>query len=134
MPVVAADLTSPTGELQSAWFADLSAALAVWIPLGEAQAPVGATTEQADAITTAYTYARAYEAKLAEMAGTPNRQNTAGVEFNEEYTKEQRAWFADKAAYWRGQLSVALAAASPPAVVIDSPPRSSFSQPIARSF
>lgn len=135
MSVLAADLTSPKGELQTTWFADLSGSLAIWIPLGEAQAPVGATTAQADRITTAYAYWRAYSAKAAEMAGTPNKQNTAGVEFNEEYTKEQRAWFDGKAAEWLAEFNAAVSDATPSTVtVIDNAPRASFAQPIARSF
>jgi hypothetical protein len=135
MPVVAADLTSPTGELQPTWFADLPAALAVWITLGEAQAPAGATTEQADRVTTAYAYVRGFEDVLLRAAGDPNSVSIDKGDISLSFSKDQRDRFAAKVAKWEAELAAAIGAIGEVApVVIDNPPRASYSQRIVRSF
>lgn len=141
MAILPADLMLPpagTGELDPAWWAPglLPTLLAVWIAAGEGQAPGGASGAQADAITTAYAYGTAYDAKVLQMAGTPGRENLAGTEFNSEFAKDQRDRFAERALYWWGQFSTAVADATPVVAVpaVDNAPRASYSQPIARSF
>ena len=134
MAVLAADLTSPKGELQSAWFGDLPAALAVWIPLGEAQAPAGATTEQADRVTTAYVYWRGFKDVLLRAAADPNSVSVDSGDISLSFTKDQRDRFAAEADSWRAELDAALADASPVVTLIDNAPRASFSQPITRAF
>lgn len=135
MAVLPADLTSPTGELQSAWFADLNAALAVWIPLGEAQAPTGATTEQADRVTTAYVYVRGFRDVLLRAAGDPNSVSIDKGDISLSFSKDQRDRFADELAKWEAELAAVIAEVGAVApVVVDTPPRASFSQPIARAF
>lgn len=136
MAVLAADLTSPTGELQPAWFGDLPGALAVWIPLGEAQAPAGATTEQADRVTTAYAYWRGFKDVLLRAAGDPNSISLDSGDLSLAFSKDQRDRFAAEALRWETELDAAKAdvSAPPPPVVIDNAPRASFSQPIVRAF
>lgn len=142
MPLLPAAFILPpggTGELDPSWWGDgalVGDLLPAWIASGEGEVPAGAGSSAADAVVRAYVYGTAYDNKAGQLAGTPNKQNTAGVEFNEEYTKEQRAWFEAKAASWWTKFASAVAEATPvtPATVIDSPPRVSFAQPIMRAF
>lgn len=135
MAVTAADLTSPTGELQTAWFADLPAALAVWIPLGEASVPAGATTGQVDRVTRAYAYSRGFRDVLLRAAGDPNSVSIDKGDISVSFTKDQRDRFAVELAKWEAELSTAIAVVGAVAVtVVDNPPRASYSQPIVRSF
>jgi hypothetical protein len=133
--VTAADLTAPNGELQSAWFGDLPAALAVWIPLGAAQAPAGATTAQADRVTTAYAYWRGFEDVLLRMSRDPNSVSIDKGDISASFSKDQRDRFALKADQWRAELDAAVAAVGEVVtVVIDNAPRASSSQQFVRSF
>lgn len=70
MAVVAADLTHPQGLLPVEWYS--AGDLEVWITRGGATAPVEASSEQVDGITTAYVYWRAHEAKGRAILGTPD--------------------------------------------------------------
>ena len=135
MPVTAADLTADVGELQPSWFADLPAALEVWIPLGEAQVPAGATTEQADRVTRAYVYSRGFRDVLLRAAGDPNSLSIDKGDISVSFTKDQRDRFAVELAKWEAELSTAIAVVGAVAVaVVDNPPPVSYSQEIRRSF
>lgn len=134
MAVTAADLTSPTGELQAAWFSDLSAALAVWIPLGEAQVPAEATTEQADRVTTAYAYVRGFKDVFLRAAGDPNSVSFDKGDVSLSFTDGQRKIFQAQVALWEEELAAAIGEAGVVVTFVDNAPRSSFSQPIVRGF
>jgi hypothetical protein len=70
VPILPVDLTLPAGKMPADWHA--TDALQEWIAQGYASAPLEATTEQADAIATAYAYWRGYEAKAATWLGSPD--------------------------------------------------------------
>jgi len=138
MAVTSADLTYPpggTGEIRPDWFSgeDLADLLAVWIAAGEALVPSGGTPEQSDRLVTAYAYWKAYDAKAALMAGAVNSLSIDGGDLAISYAKDQRDFFIGKASFWRLAYEAALAEEES-GVVIDNPPRSSYSQPIAFSF
>lgn len=136
MAVVAADLTADKGELQPVWFGDLPAALAVWIPLGEAQVPVGATTAQADRVTTAYVYWRGFKDVYLRACGDPNSVSVDKGDVSLSFSKDQRDGLAKEAADWKAEFDAAVsdAAAPTPPAVVDNPPAVSYSQPIVRAF
>ena len=50
-----------------------------WIDLGYASVPAEATTEQSDAIATAYTYYRGYRARADTLLGSPDNVAGGGI-------------------------------------------------------
>lgn len=135
MAVVAADLTAPKGELQTTWFTNLPASLAVWIPLGVALAPSGATTAQADRVTTAYVYWRGFSDVLLRMSGDPNSVSIDKGDISASFSKDQRDQFAAKVAEWRAAYEAAVAAVGEVAAVFaNEPPRASSSIHFAQGF
>lgn len=134
MAVIAADLTAPTGELQTAWFGDLPGDLAVWIPLGVAQVPSGATTEQADRVVTAYAYWRGFKDVLLRAAGDPNSLSIDKGDISISFTDGQRKIFAAQVTLWEDALNAAIGEVEEPVAVIDNAPRVSYGQAVARAF
>lgn len=136
MAVTAADLTSPTGELRTDWFTDpdLPTAAGVWITLGEAQVPDGATGAQSDAVVTAYAYVRAYGDMLRRMAVDPNSISIEKGDIAVSFSGDQRAlvngWLTD----WEDALATALADVDTEVIVTYDPPRVSQSVRAAVSF
>lgn len=110
MPVTAADLTYPEGEIRTEWFSgeDPPANLALWISEGEAAAPAGATADEIDAIALPWAYFRAYDAKTMQMAGSPDSVNLDGLARTQ---VKGRDFFAAKAKEWKGVFEAALSAA-----------------------
>lgn len=110
MPVTAADLTYPEGEIRTEWFSgeDLPANLAFWISEGEAAAPAGSTTAEIDAIARPWAYYRAYDAKTMQMAGSPDSVNLDGLARTQ---VKGRDFFAAKARAWKTEYEAALAVA-----------------------
>lgn len=135
MPVTAADLTYPEGEIRTEWFSgeDLPANLALWISEGEAAAPVDASSEAVDTISRAWGYYRAYDAKTLQMAGSPDSVNLDGLARTQ---VKGRDFFAAKAKAWLAAFNSAVAEASvvttPDAMV--SVPRASSSIPFTVAF
>ena len=115
MPVVAADFLIPDGELQPAWFEgqDLTAWLTAWIAAATLTVPAEATSEQADAIVTAYGYWRAYRAKCGEMAGTPNSVALAG-ELSATTSDGRMNKFCEWAEQWKAAYQEAVEGAGGP--------------------
>lgn len=134
MAVLAADLTAPKGELQTAWFADLPGSLAVWIPLGVAQVPSGATTEQADRVTIAYAYWRGFEDVLLRASGDPNSLSIDKGDISLSFSKDQRDRFAEKRGEWKEAFVAALVIEEPVADAASEVPRASASVRFTQSF
>lgn len=133
MAVTAADLKTPTGYLDSAWFVDLDTALDVWLGLAEGWVPVAATPEQADAVVTAYVYWRGFKDVLLRSARDPNSLSIDKGDISISFTDGQRKYFASEAATWQAAFNDAVEVVVPP-VVIDNAPRASYSQTIVRAF
>lgn len=140
MAVTPVDFILPptgTGELDPAWWAagalqaDL---LPVWIAAGEAAAPDGASTEQADAVTTAYAYGTAYDNKALAMSAAPNSVSVDKGEISAAWTDKQRERVAARAAYWWEKFATALAEATLPPETAYAPPRVSSSVRATVSF
>jgi hypothetical protein len=129
--VTAADLTYHVGEIRADWFPDetLATVLAAWIAAGTLLVPVGATTEQSDAIVRAYAYGTAYDAILLRMAGAPG---SAGLgDLSAAWSKDQRDRFAEKSAEWWAAFDTALAVSD---TVVSAAPRASFAQQAVTVF
>lgn len=107
MSVAASDLIYPVGEIEEEWFApeDVGANLTLWI--GQATVPDAATPEQADAITAAFAYVRAYDAKLMKLAATPDSANVDDLSAT---VKDSRVWFRAKRDAWQARLDAAVLA------------------------
>jgi hypothetical protein len=131
--VTAADLTSPTGELQTAWFSDLPGNLAIRIDQGEGWVPEDATLLQADAVVTAYVYVRGFRDVLLRAARDPNSISIDKGDISISFTDGQRKLFAEQVSKWEVEFDAAVAATAV-VTVVDAPPRASFAQPIVRSF
>jgi hypothetical protein len=134
--VTVADLTAPTGELQASWFStpSLATAAGIWIVLGADRVPEGATSDQSDAVVTAYVYWRGYGDVLMRMARDPNSVSIDKGDISASYAADQRKYFAAKVAEWKSAYDVAVNDVTAVAAVIDNAPRSSSSQQILRSF
>lgn len=137
MAVTAADVTAPTGELRPEWFTspDLPTAAGVWIGLGESQVPDGATSEQSDAVVTAYVYVRGFSDLLLRMSADPNSVSIDKGDISASFAKDQRDQIAGKAAKWQATYDALLdeIAAGSVEVAYD-PPRTSYSQVATVSF
>lgn len=135
MPVTAADLTYPMGEIRSEWFAgeDLSANLTLWIGEGEAAAPDGSTQAQIDALARAHGYWRAYDAKLMQMAGSPDSASIDHGDLSRTIT-QGRKYFATKAAEWRSVYDAVLESAGTLVIESTPTPRASQSLPVTVAF
>jgi hypothetical protein len=122
--VLAEDLIHPAGKLPADWFT--APDLEVWIAAGEQTAPEEATAEQADAITTAYAYWRAHEAKALAVLGSPDTVSLDGMggrtTSNGRYDR-----LMDQAAVYRGEWEVAVAGATPEVETVAPPPLASRS-------
>lgn len=136
MAVAAVDLTAPTGELQTAWFTtpSLATSAGIWIALGEAKVPEGATSGQADTVVTAYAYWRAFGDVLMRMARDPNSVSIDKGDISASFAADQRKYFAAKVAEWKTAFDTAVGEATVATLVIDNAPRSSSSQQVVRSF
>lgn len=113
MPIVAADLTYPTGEIRPEWFAgeNLAANLGIWIVQGYAAATDGGISEEAsaDAVARAFGYWRAYDAKALSLAATPNSVDIAG-EIGVSGFTGQAKFFREKANEWKMVYDALIAA------------------------
>lgn len=136
MPVTAADLTYPVGEIRTEWFTgeDLSANLALWIGEGEAAAPVGSTTAQVDTIAEAWGYVRAYDAKTMQLAGSPDSASLEGL--GSTTLVKGRDFFDARAKAWRAVYDAAVGAAEAGSTVAENvaAPLASTSAPFSVSF
>lgn len=133
MSVTAADLTAPTGRLQSNWFVNLPGNLAIWLAQGAAWVPEDATSEQADAVVTAYGYVRGFEDVLLRSARDPNSLSIDKGDISISFTDGQRKIIQSWLAKWQAAFDAALEAVVP-TPVIDAAPRASYSQTIVRAF
>ncbi|HEU4588144.1 MAG TPA: hypothetical protein VFS11_05835 [Gemmatimonadales bacterium] len=103
--VTAADLTSPTGELDRAVLfpadsaSDFAKRLNAYLADGERRATTAGVTAQAtfDAAVTAWAYHRAYDAKAQALYGLPATSEVAG-EGSAQYLVTQMNYYAQKAA------------------------------------
>jgi hypothetical protein len=123
MAVTAADLTAPTGELQTAWFVNLPGNLAIWLAQGALWVPEGADSEKADAVVTAYVYLRGFRDVLLRAARDPNSLSIDKGDISISFTDGQRKLFAEQVDKWEAELSAATAVTA----VIDNAPRPSRS-------
>ena len=108
MSVTAADLTAPTGELQSTWFTDLSGNLAIWLSQGEAWIPEGATQAQADAVVTAYGYVRGFRDVLLRAAKDPNSISLDKGDISLSFTDGQRKVLEAQVTRWEAAYDAAI--------------------------
>jgi hypothetical protein len=135
--VTAADVTAPTGELNPDWFSspDLPTAAAVWIGLGEELVPGTATSEQADAVVTAYTYVRAYGDLWGRMLVDPNSVSIDKGDLSIAFAADQRAGIKALINKWQATYDALLEEIAAGSVeVAYNPPRASYSQAAIVSF
>ena len=137
MAVTAADVTAPTGELRPEWFTSpaLPTAAGVWIGLGENTVPDGATSEQTDAVVTAYVYVRGFSDLLLRMSADPNSVSIDKGDISASFAKDQRDQIAAKVSRWQATYAALLEEIAAGSVeVAYNPPRTSYSQSAVVSF
>lgn len=129
MPITAADLTYPVGEIRAAWLPgeDLAATLTTWIGQAEALVPAEAMEAQADGIRQAHAYVRAYEAITLLLAGQPDTVTLPGLGVT---VKDARTWFSAKAKEWKAVLETVFGGVAVVESAPSTPPRASKSTPV----
>jgi hypothetical protein len=135
MAISAADLTYPTGELQTAPYAEwfpgevLADSLAVWIAQGySAAASRGVTVEaDADGVAEAFAYAKGYRAVSGRLAGSPS---SVGLEdMSQSVGKDRHEFFTSAAVRWEAVLLARLAAGVEAPETVPRVPLSSRAMP-----
>ena len=133
--VTSASILYPVGEIRPEWFSgeDLDASLSVWLNEGAAKVPTGAPSETADAIASAWCYYRAYRAKAAAMAASPDTVSIPDAPGRTLSTSRVN-FFRDRAAEWLSAFEAALASVTVVVQPAAAPAPRSRSVPISFSW